>query len=196
MDDEISKDELVKAWHLYGARFNVFSPFDQPRPLKWDPEIEEFDEKGLTNPVYLTHSKFLDDTKEFLRERYPHSGILESPSLIFDCPAPMFQKKIKFAQVEHEDYGPIFYDPHEGGRWYTDAIRMDVSFGERYDGRVGFSCQSTSCPRDRCDLHRRRMPSGAKLSKIMGATTTREARAALATGRSRCSGGCLSYYPM
>lgn len=150
----MDRDELVEVWRRYGARFSVFSPFDQPRPMNWEPEIEEFDEKGRTNPIFLTHWKFLEKTKEFLRDRYREHKILDGPSLLFDCLVPKIQKRISQIMEDTEEYGPLFYDPHDRGSWYADAIRMDVSFGKGYDGRVGFSCRSTTCKRERCDMHR------------------------------------------
>lgn len=148
MDDELDRDELIKVWHRYGARFGVFSPADQPVPTVWDPPIEEFDEKGRTNPHYLKHWKFLEKTKEFLRDRYRKYKVLDSLSLLFDCLAPHFQKNVTYSSYETPT-GLDFFKVDESEEWYEDAIRMGI-----FGGTVGFSCRSKSCKRDRCDMHR------------------------------------------
>ncbi len=47
MNDALDRDEqrnnLVKAWHAYGAEFGGFVPQQQPAPTVWDPDVEEFD---------------------------------------------------------------------------------------------------------------------------------------------------------
>ena len=66
LDEKLNK--LVEAWHAYGAQFTVFVPQQQPAPTTWEPDVEEFDDKGRTNPHYLKHWKFLWQDKR-LSER-------------------------------------------------------------------------------------------------------------------------------
>ena len=154
MEDPKDRDEklnkLVEAWHAYGAQFSVFVPQQQPAPTTWEPDVEEFDDKGRTNPHYLKHWKFFGKTKDFLRERYAKYHILQGPTLTFDCLVRKYQRRIfnKSYQDEHGD--PAFYEVKDSYEWYERAIRMDI-----FDWQVGFSCRSNLCQRDWCLLHRR-----------------------------------------
>lgn len=106
-DDESNK--LVEAWHAYGAQFTVFVPQQQPAPTTWDPDMDEFGEKGRVSPHYLKHWKYLDQTKDFLRERYAKYKILQGPSLIFECLIRKFQRRIfnlKKGLLEPQPIGP------------------------------------------------------------------------------------------
>ena len=104
MDDPIDtildRDEFVNAWHEYGLRFSVFVPDHQPKPETWEPDFEEFDEKGRVTPHYLKHWKFLTRTKEFLRERSAKVGILPGAMLFFYCYVRNFQRCWSKVSVE------------------------------------------------------------------------------------------------
>lgn len=154
MDDPKERDEernkLVEAWHAYGGQFSVFVPQQQPAPSTWEPEVEEFDEKGSTNPHYLKHWKFLPQTKDFLRERYAKYKILQGPALIFDCLIRKFQPRIFHKTYQDEHGNPDFYEVNDSYEWYERAIRMDI-----FEWQVGFSCRSNLCERDWCLLNRR-----------------------------------------
>ena len=76
---------------------SVFVPQQQPAPTTWEPDVEEFDDKGRTNPHYVKHWKFFAQTKDFLRRALrqvpypprPHSDLrLPNPQI----PAPHFQQ--------------------------------------------------------------------------------------------------------
>jgi hypothetical protein len=154
MDDPKRSDEdrnkLVEAWHAYGAEFGVFVPQQQPAPTTWDPDVEEFDEKGRVNPHYLKHWKFLVQAKQFLRERYARHHILEGPSNFFDCLIRKFQPRIHNKTYTDPDGNPAFSEVNDTYEWYEKAIRMDI-----FEWQVGFSCRSNLCERDWCLLHRR-----------------------------------------
>jgi hypothetical protein len=154
MDDPKERDEernrLLEAWHAYGAQFSAFVPQQQPAPTAWEPDVEEFDEKGRTNPHYLKHWKFLPQTKDFLRERYAKYKILQGPTLIFDCLVRKFQPRI-FNKTYRDEHGnPVFYEVNDSYEWYERAIRMDI-----FEWQVGFACRSNLCQRDWCLLNRR-----------------------------------------
>jgi len=91
-DEKLNK--LVEAWHAYGGQFSLFVPQQQPAPTTWEPDVEELDEKGRTNPHYLKHWKFFGKTKDFLRERYAKYHILQGPRLTFDCLVNKYQHRI------------------------------------------------------------------------------------------------------
>jgi len=154
MEDDNSSDEklnkLVEAWHAYGARFTVFIPQQQPAPTTWEPDVEEFDERGRTNPHYLKHWKFLAQTKDFLRARYAGYKILQGPTLIFDCLIRKFQRRIFNKSYQDQDGNPVFYEVNDSYEWYEKAIRMDI-----FEWQVGFVCRSNLCERDWCLLNRR-----------------------------------------
>jgi hypothetical protein len=147
-DDKLNK--LVEAWHAYGAQFSVFVPQQQPAPTTWEPDVEEFDEKGLTNPHYLKHWKFFPQTKDLLRERYAKYKILQGPALIFDCLIRKFQPRIFNKSSQDQDGNPVFYEVNDSYEWYERVIRMDI-----FNWQVGFKCRSNLCERDWCLLHRR-----------------------------------------
>jgi hypothetical protein len=154
MEDPKDRDEklnkLVEAWQAYGAQFSVFVPQQQPAPTTWEPEVEEFDDKGRTNPHYLKHWKFFARTKDFLRERYAKYHILQGPTLTFDCLVRKFQRRIFNKSYQDEHGNPVFYEVKDSYEWYERAIRMDI-----FDWQVGFSCRSNLCQRDWCLMHRR-----------------------------------------
>jgi hypothetical protein len=131
-----------------GLRFSVFVPAHQPKPDTWDPDVEEFDEKGRVNAHYLKHWKFFVRTKEFLRERYSKYRVLESPSLFFDCLVLKFQNPMHYVRIEGEA-GPDFFPVNDTQEWYERAIRMGI-----FDWQVGFSCRSVLCQRGWCPMHR------------------------------------------
>jgi len=154
MEDPKDRDEernkLVEAWHAYGAQFTVFVPQQQPAPTTWDPDVEEFDEKGRVNPHYLKHWKFFAQTKDFLRARYAKYKILQGPALIFDCLIRKFQPRIFNKSYQDQDGNPAFYEVKDCYEWYERAIRMDI-----FEWQVGFACRSNLCERGWCLLHRR-----------------------------------------
>ncbi|AFM26112.1 hypothetical protein [Desulfomonile tiedjei] len=147
-DSALDPDEFIRAWHEYGLRFSVFVPDQQPKPDTWEPDVQKFDEKGLTNPHYLKHWKFFASTKDFLRERYAEHKILQGPTLFFDCLVPEFQDPMRYGRVEAES-GPDFYEVKDTSKWYERAIRMGI-----FDWQIGFSCRSVLCQRTWCDMHR------------------------------------------
>ncbi len=154
MDDPKSRDEelneLVKAWHDYGAQFSVFVPQQQPGPTIWDPDVAEFDDRERTDPNYLKHWKFLARTKEFVRERYAKHKILQGPALVFDCLVRKFQPRIFNKSCEGPDGNPIYCEVQDSHEWYEQAIRMDI-----WEWQVGFACRSNVCERDWCLMNRR-----------------------------------------
>ena len=147
-DDE--RNKFVEAWHAYGAQFSVFVPADQPTPTTWDPDVDEFDEKGRVNPHYLKHWKFLARTKESLRDRYAKYKILQGPSLTFDCLVRKFQPRIFNKSYQDQDGNPALYEVNDSFEWYERVIRLDI-----FDWQIGFSCRSNLCERDWCLLNRR-----------------------------------------
>ncbi len=167
-DTTLDRDEFVKAWHEYGLRFSVFVPDHQPKPDTWEPEVEQFDEKGRVNPHYLKHWKFLPRTKEFLRERYAKYGILQGPTLFFDCLVREFQKRMHYLRVERES-GPDFFPVNDTKAWYEKAIRMGI-----FDWQVGFSCRSVLCERAWCPMHRGHHPHWINHVDIYGLITVFE----------------------
>jgi hypothetical protein len=171
MEDPKDRDEklnkLVEAWHSYGAQFTVFVPQQQPAPTTWDPDVEEFDQKGRVNPHYLKHWKFFAQTKEFLRGRYAKYKILQGPSLFFDCLVPKFQPRMRYVRVEAES-GPDFFEVKDSYEWYEKAIRMDI-----FVWQVGFSCRSVLCQRGWCPMHRGN-PNRIKFVDIYGLLTVFE----------------------
>ncbi|MFC1833793.1 hypothetical protein ACFL2Q_03540 [Thermodesulfobacteriota bacterium] len=154
MDDSKDRDEernkLVEAWHAYGAEFGVFVPQQQPAPTVWDPDVEEFDDKGRINPHYLKHWKYLAQTKDFLRDRYVKYRILQGPALIFDCLIRKYQPRIFNKSYEDQHGNPEFYEVNDSYEWYERAIRMDI-----FEWQIGFKCRSYLCERDWCLLNRR-----------------------------------------
>lgn len=154
MDDPMDKDEernkLVKDWHAYGAEFGLFVPQQQPAPTLWEPDVEEFDDRGCVNPHYLKHWKFFAQTKDFLRARYAKYKILQGPAVIFDCLIRKFQPRIFNKTREDEHGNPEFYEVNDTYEWYEQAIRMDI-----FEWQVGFKCRSYLCERDWCLLNRR-----------------------------------------
>ncbi len=146
--DSLDRDQFVRLWHEYGLSFSVFVPAHQPKPDTWDPELEEFDGKGRTNPHFLKHWKFLPRTKDFLRSRYAKYDILEGPTLFLDCLVPKFQPRMRYVRVDAEA-GPDFFEVKDGSEWYEKAIRMGI-----FDWQVGFSCRSVLCQRGWCPMHR------------------------------------------
>jgi len=154
MDDPKDRDEklnkLAKAWHDYGAQFSVFVPEQQPAPTKWEPDVEEFDEKSRVNPHHLKHWKFFAQTKDFLRTRYAKYHILEGPSLRFDCLIREFQPRIFNKSYQDQDGNPVFHEVNDCREWYERVVRMDI-----FEWQVGFKCRSNLCERDWCLLHRR-----------------------------------------
>jgi hypothetical protein len=125
-------------------------PQQQPAPTVWDPDVEEFDEKGRVNPHYLKHWKFFAQTRDFLLERYAKYNILQVPALIFDCLIRKFQPRI-FNKTRQDQHGnPDFYEVNDTYEWYERAIRMDI-----FEWQVGFKCRSYICERDWCLLNRR-----------------------------------------
>ncbi len=154
MDETIDRDEernkLVKDWHAYGAEFGVFVPQEQPAPTLWEPDVEEFDDKGRVNPHYLKHWKYLAQTKDFLRERYAKYKILTGLALIFDCLIRKFQPRIFNKSYQDQHGNPEFYEVNDSYEWYERAIRMDI-----FEWQIGFKCRSYLCERDWCLMHRR-----------------------------------------
>jgi hypothetical protein len=154
MDDSKSRDEelneLVEAWHAYGAQFSIFVPQQQPAPTVWDPDVEEFDDKDRTDPNYLKHWKFFTQTKEFLRQRYAEYKILQDPGLVFDCLIRKFQRRIFNKVYTDTDGNPIHCDVHDSDEWYEQAIRMYI-----WEWQIGFTCRSNLCEREWCLLNRR-----------------------------------------
>lgn len=147
-DTTIDRDEFVRAWHEHGLRFSVFVPDHQPKPDTWEPDVEEFDEKGRTNPHYLKHWKFLSQTKDFLRHRYAKHKILIGPTLFFDCLVPKFQDRMTYVRIEAPS-GPDFFEVKDTHSWYEKAIRVGI-----FDWQIGFSCRSLLCQRGWCPMHR------------------------------------------
>ena len=141
---------LVERWRAYGERFAVFLPEHQPVPEVWEAGVPQQDARGRTNPQYLKHWKFFSRTREFLRERYAEDGILQGPSLFFDCLVPHFQKKIRHRWYEDQHGNPIAFEVKDDHTWYHNAVRMGL-----FGSEVGFSCRSTLCERHWCPLHRR-----------------------------------------
>lgn len=140
---------LVELWREYGKRFTVLVPEQQPVPEVWDPQVPETDDKGRTNPQYLKHWKFLDRTKEFLRDHYSDYGILEGPSLYFNCLVPKFQDRMLHRWALDQSGDPTAYPVNENRSWYHKAIRMGI-----FRRQIGFSCRSVLCERHWCRLHR------------------------------------------
>lgn len=154
MDDpkirEEERNKLVQDWHAYGAEFSVFVPQERPAPTEWDPEVDEFDDKGRVNPQHLKHWKFFAQTRDFLRERSAKYKILQGSTVIFDCLIRKFQPRIFNKSGLDQDGRPDFYEVNDTYEWYEQAIRMDI-----FEWQVGFKCRSYLCERDWCLLNRR-----------------------------------------
>jgi hypothetical protein len=141
---------MVETWHQYGDTFSVFTPDEQPAPKIWEPELPGCDDRGRLHPDALKHWQNLFPTKDFLRHRYAKHGILQGPSLFFDCLVPRFQERIsrKWGQ---DQYGqPAAFEVKDDYTWYAKAIRMGI-----FHWQVGFSCRSLSCERHWCKLNLR-----------------------------------------
>ena len=147
-DLDTQHNRLVQAWHEYGETFSVFLPEDQPAPDEWDPVIPNADDKGRLDPQALKHWRYLYETKEFVSQRYAQYGILQSPSLWFDCMVGTLRKPLRAKLVVPEE--GIFEEVDESHEWYRMALRIGL-----FGWQVGFSCRSMKCERDRCILHRR-----------------------------------------
>jgi hypothetical protein len=147
-DFPVDPDEFIRAWHEYGLRFSVFVPDQQPKPDTWEPDVQEFDKKGLVNPHYFKHWKYFAPTKDFLRQRYAEYRILQGPTLFFDCLVPQFHNPMRHGRIETE-YGPDFFDVKDTSKWYERVIRMGI-----FDWKIGFSCRSVMCQRSWRALHR------------------------------------------
>ena len=146
---DLDPQSVIEAWREYGKRFTVFVPEYQPVPDIWEPDIPEYDDKGKTNPQYLKHWKFLQRTKDFLREHYGKYRILEGPPLYFDCLVPKFQDRMRHKWVRDQFDQPTGIEVNDSYAWYDKAIRMGL-----FGGEVGFSCRSSLCERHWCRLHR------------------------------------------
>ncbi len=84
----MDRDKLVEAWHTYGAQFSVFVPQQQPTPTTWEPDVEEFDEKGRVNPTYLKHWKFLGPDKGVPAGTLRQIQDFARPLAVLRLPAP------------------------------------------------------------------------------------------------------------
>jgi hypothetical protein len=156
-DTDELRNWMVETWHQYGDTFSVFTPDEQPAPKIWEPELPGCDDKGRLHPDALKHWQYLFPTKDFLRHRYAKHGILQGPSLFFDCLVPHFQPRIarKWAQDQYEQ--PAAFEVKDDYKWYAKAIRMGI-----FHWQVGFSCRSLSCERHWCRLHRSKAKAGRK----------------------------------
>lgn len=150
MDEEQDKRaELLRLWHEYGKTYNVFVPSEQPNPHDWDRPLPSPDDRGTLDPQALKHWRYLEKTRDFLRQRYSEHGILADPALIFDCLVPKFQKPLDIPPEKRKQYKlPRTGDPPE---WYAKALRMSITSR----GEVGFVCRSEECQRTRCKLNLR-----------------------------------------
>jgi hypothetical protein len=150
MDGERERDkraELLKLWREYGKAYNVFVPAEQPDPRDWDRELPTPDDKGTLDPQGLKHWRYLEKTRDFLRERYADHGILAGPVLVFDCLVPKFQKPLAISDDKRKRYKlPRQGDPPE---WYDKALHMSI----KSRGEVGFVCNSEDCQRRKCKLN-------------------------------------------
>lgn len=147
LDDR--RNSIVEAWHEYGRRFRVFVPEHHPAPDPWDPEVQELDEKGRTNPQFIKHWRFFVRTREFLRDHYARYHTLEGPSLCFDCLVPKFQDRMYYRWAVDQLGDPVAFEVHEDRTWYERAVRTGL-----FGWEVGFSCRSVRCERHWCSLHR------------------------------------------
>lgn len=151
MDGDQEQDkraELLKLWREYGKAYNVFVPREQPDPHQWDRELPKPDHKGTLDPQGLKHWRYFEKTRDFLRERYSHHGILAGPALVFDCLVPKFQKPLDIPADKRKQYKMSRQgDPPE---WYEKALRMEITS----QGEVGFVCNSEDCQRRKCKLNR------------------------------------------
>ncbi len=152
MEEDREQDkraELLKLWHQYGKAYNVFVPSEQPDPHNWDRPLMVPDDRGTLDPQALKHWRYLEKTRDFLRQRYSEHGIVAGPALIFDCLVPEFQKPLDILPEKRKQYKlPREGDPPE---WYARALRMSItSLGE-----VGFVCRSEECQRTKCKLNLR-----------------------------------------
>ncbi len=103
-DSEDQRDVLLKLWREYGKTYNVFVPVEQPDPHDWDRELPKPDDKGTLDPQGLKHWRYLEKTRDFLRERYADHGIVGDPSLIFDSRVPYFQKPLDIPADKRKQY--------------------------------------------------------------------------------------------
>jgi hypothetical protein len=145
-DQDSARNWMVALWHEYGARFDVFVPQEQPAPTMWEPIVQEPDRNGSSDPQIVKHWRILDLTKRFLAERYSSFGILNTPSLRFDCLVRSFHRPVPIDRLERQSHGwPEKTDP---AVWYENSIRMGIFYWQ-----VGFSCTSRGCRRWRCKMH-------------------------------------------
>jgi hypothetical protein len=149
-DPEELRNWMVERWHQYGETFTVFTPAEQPAPDIWEPDLPAYDDKGKLHPKALKHWQYLFPTKDFLRHRYARHGILQGPSLFFDCLVPRFQPRISHKWTQDQFDQPVAYEVKDDYTWYASAIRMGL-----FRWQVGFSCRSLSCERSWCKLHLR-----------------------------------------
>jgi hypothetical protein len=141
---------MVERWHHYGQTFSVFTPDEQPAPDIWEPNLPGYDDKGKLHPNALKHWQYLFPTKDFLGHRYAKYGILQAPSLFFDCLVPHFQKRILHKWTQDQYGQPSASEVKDDYTWYAKAIRMGI-----FQWQVGFSCRSLLCERHWCKLNRR-----------------------------------------
>jgi DNA-binding CsgD family transcriptional regulator len=143
------RDRMVEAWKRYGGRYNVFVPDDQPTPKgdAWHKLLPEPTDQGAVDPQFLKHWRVFHYTRAFLRERYAEYGILQGPSLTFDCLVPKFLSPLAIPTEKRAKYGlPKNADPRS---WYEGSLRMTITS----HGEVGFTCQSRECLRTKCKLN-------------------------------------------
>ena len=112
--EQDKRSELLRLWHEYGKAYTVFVPAEQPDPHDWDRPLPQPDEKGTLDPLALKHWRYLDRTRDFLRQRYADHGILAGPTLTFDCLVPRFQKPLDIPPEKRRQYKlPRQGDPPE-----------------------------------------------------------------------------------
>jgi hypothetical protein len=146
IDDQANA--LMEIWQAYASRFLIALPEDQLPPDYWDGKIPALDETGRLKPEGMTNWRFWADTRSFLRDRY---GVLESPSLSFDCQVYAIQRQpVPISPEDREFYGyPRQGDPPE---WYAGAIQMTI-----FRSQIRFRCRSMNCGRGGwCDLKKRK----------------------------------------
>jgi hypothetical protein len=143
-DPDDLRNWMVERWHQYGETFSVFTPAEQPAPDIWEPDLPEYDDKGKLHPDALKHWQYLFPTKDFLRHRYAKHGILQGPSLFFDCLVPRFQERMHQRWAQDQSGQPAAFEVKDDYTWYAKAIRIGI-----FKWQVGFSCRSLSCERVR-----------------------------------------------
>jgi hypothetical protein len=146
--DEVDerRNSMMEEWQSYASASGVAAPEDQLPPDTWGGELPPPDEEGKFNPHVLKNWRFWSDTRAFLREHY---GVLDVPSLTFDCQAPKLgHPPVPISSDDRQFYGyPALGDPPE---WYSQAIQMTI-----YRSEIRFSCRSQGCRRRWCDLKKR-----------------------------------------